>query len=204
MSLPKRLFILSGPSGAGKTTIIQLLRNNPLVHFARTYTTRPMRLNESETGQYYFVSYDEFAAKIASGEIMEHSNIYGYLYGIPSDLFDTIPKDKPCAFVDVDPNAYHFLRERFPNQCVGIFIARSLKQIRKNVVSRIETQNCDKHEIETRISIAYERIRLAPGFDYLVINQEGELEVTSAQINAIITAETLRMPPNIDLMKMLE
>lgn len=203
-ALTKQLLVIFGPSGVGKTTIMQQLRENPLIYSAKTYTTRPMRSDEYDVEQYYFIHDEEFRQKVISREIMQYSSIYNYLYGIPSNLLNSVPNDKHFVLLDVDINGYQFLRVRFPHQCIGIFIAMPLTQMYQNIINGMGSKNYDEHELQKRLITAQERLQLAHNFDYLIINQEGNLSETLSSINAIITTETLRMPLDIDLLDFLK
>ncbi|NIT75922.1 MAG: guanylate kinase, partial [Thermoplasmata archaeon] len=79
-----RLYVLSGPSGAGKTTIVRaLLRRIEDLEFSVSCTTRPPRPGEREGEDYHFISEEQFAALAATGEFLEHASVYGYRYGTP-------------------------------------------------------------------------------------------------------------------------
>jgi guanylate kinase len=198
----KRLLVIAGPSGVGKATVTrELLRRNPLIHRARTFTTRSPRPGELEAGQYYFVSREEFEAKFATGEIMERTEVYGTgdLYGMPANLLTSAPPDKPFVLAEVDANGKDFLEERFPEQCVSIFITAPPHLLRQRIINRARAEGRAPQALAARLEKAREHIRRAATFDYLVINEEGRLEETVVQIEAIILAERLRVPPGLDL-----
>ena len=198
----RRLLVIAGPSGVGKDTVTRaLLDRNPLVFRAKTYTTRKPRAGEREAGQYYFVSRAEFEAKYATGEIMERTEVYGTgdLYGMPADLLSAAPGDKAFVLAEVDVNGKDFLVERFPGQCVTVFLTAPPHVLRQRIISRAQEEGRAPQDLEARLEKAREHMRRAATFDYLVINEEGQLEATIAAIEAIVLAERLRMPPDLDL-----
>lgn len=197
----KRLLVIVGPSGVGKASITQALVDNPLIHRAQTYTTRPPRPGEEEVGQYRFVSREEFEEKYESGDIMERAEVYGtgHLYGMPADLLESAPEAKPFVLAEVDVQGAEFLRKRFPDKCVQIFITAPPADLRKRIVNRARAGGRDPQDLNARLEKAREHMRRAKEFDYLVFNEEGRLDEAIAHTEAIITAERLRVPPNLDL-----
>ncbi len=198
----KRLLIIAGPSGVGKATVTQeLLRRNPFIYRAKTFTTREPRSGEVEAGQYYFVTREEFEAKFASGEIMERTEVYGTgdWYGIPANLLSAAPPDKLFVLIEVDINGKNFLEARFPGRCTAIFITAPPAVLRERILHRAHEEGHDPQDLEARLAKAREHMRSASKFDYLIINDEDRLDETVAEIEAIITGERLRIPRDLDL-----
>jgi guanylate kinase len=195
------LLVIVGPSGVGKATITHAILENPLIHRAQTYTTRPPRPGEEAAGQYHFVSREVFEAKFASGEIMERTEVYGtgHLYGMPADLLSAAPPEKLFVLAEVDVNGADFLRERFPGACVTIFVTAPPDKLRQRIIARAEEEGRAPQDLEARLEKAREHMRRAADFDYLVINREGRLDDAIADVEAIIRAEVLRVPPGLDL-----
>lgn len=199
---PPWLLVIAGPSGVGKDTVTrELLRRNPTIHRAKTYTTRPPRPGEAEAGQYVFISREEFEARFASGEIMERTEVYGtgHLYGMPANLLSAAPPGKRFVLVEVDVNGKDFLVERFPGRCINIFITAPPDVLRQRIISRAHGEDPDPHDLEARLAKAREHMRRAVSFDYLIINDEGRLTETVTEIEAILMAERLRIRPGLDL-----
>ncbi|MBN1285538.1 MAG: guanylate kinase [Anaerolineae bacterium] len=197
----KRLLVLAGPSGVGKASITQALLKRPFIHRAMTYTTRPPRPGEAEAGQYHFVSRAEFETKFASGEIMERAEVYGtgHFYGMPANLLSAAPPGKLFVLAEVDVNGADFLRVRFPGACVSVFITAPPADLHRRIVSRARSEGRAPEDLEARLEKARDHMRRAKDFDYVVFNEEGRLEQAVAHVEAIITAERLRVPPDMDL-----
>ncbi|MCZ7545230.1 MAG: hypothetical protein M5R40_17655 [Anaerolineae bacterium] len=200
---PRRaLLIIAGPSGVGKASVTEaLLRRNPFIHRAMTFTTRAPRPGEVEKGQYHFVTPEAFEAKFASGEIMERTEVYGTgdLYGMPADLLSGAPPDKPWVLTEVDANGKVFLEQRFPGQCVSIFVTASPQILRHRILQRAHDEGHSLEDLETRLAKAREHMRSAAVFDYLILNEEDRLDEAVAAIETIIAAERLRIPAGFDL-----
>jgi guanylate kinase len=194
----KRIFAICGPSGVGKTTILSEISKHPLVLISKTFTTRPKR-NEESDSQYFFITRDEFEAKYFAGEIIEKENIYGYFYGLPSNLLlDVTPNDKPFIFLDVDVNGMRLLRKRYPDQCIAIFITLPINQLKMRLIER----GLD-NDVDIRLEIAKQRMKFINEFDYLIINQNGMLSSSIETIEAIIKAEAVKVNGRIDYLSEL-
>jgi guanylate kinase len=209
-SLPRLLFVLVGPSGVGKNTIIRkLLTNNPRMDRIRTYTTRPARKDEIQGDQYHFVSYDEFRELALAGRLMEADasiqghDVYGLgaLYSMPENLFEEISPSKHLVIAEVDIYGMRRLRGRFPD-CVTIFVSAPPDVLRQHIRERPD-DHMDQESLDQRMNTAREQIRAAGEFDYLVFNEDDRLEETVRLIEAIVLAERARVRDGIDLQKII-
>ncbi len=200
--IPIRLLILVGPSGVGKGTITErLLAEVPFLHRASTYTTRKPRPGEIEKGQYRFVSEEEFWEKVRSGEIMEHTEVYGTgtLYGMPADLIENVPPGKHVVLAEVDPNGRRFLIERYPKRCFSVFITAPPDVLIERIRHRAGQEGSDEDELRARLTTARQQVKEAGTYDYIVFNEEGRLDETVEAIKAIILAERHRPFPGLDM-----
>lgn len=204
--LPKLLFVLVGPSGVGKNTIIRnLLTNNPYLGRVRTYTTRHPRQDEVPDEQYHFVSYEEFRSLAQTGKLMEADaahpghDVYGEgaLYSMPEDLFGEIPPEKHLVIAEVDIQGMRLLRQRIPD-CVTIFISAPPLDLEQRIRERPD-EHMDAASLALRMQTAREQFRAAGEFDYLVFNEDKHLGSTVAVIEAIVAAERSRLRYGIDL-----
>jgi guanylate kinase len=206
-SLPRRLFVLAGPSGVGKNTIIKRLLTNHPRHAdrVRTYTTRSPRPHEVPGVQYHFVSAEEFRALALAGKLMEANadtvghDVYGLgdLYSMPSDIFENIPPEKHLVLAEVDIYGMRLLKERYAD-CVTIFITAPPLSLLERIRERPD-DHMDAEALSHRMQTAREQIRAAKEFDYIVFNQEDQLDATVAAIETIIAAERSRVLPGLDL-----
>jgi guanylate kinase len=209
-ALPRLLFVLVGPSGVGKNTIIRkLLTNNPYMDRIRTYTTRAARKDEIQGDQYHFVSHEEFRRLALAGELMEADasiaghDVYGLgsLYSMPKDLFAEIASDKHLVIAEVDIHGMRRLRALIPD-CVTIFVFATPVDLQQHILERPD-DHMDQASLVQRMSTAREQIRSAGEFDYLVFNEDDRLEDTVRLVEAIILAERARVRHGIDLQKII-
>lgn len=205
--IPRRLFVLAGPSGVGKNTIIKRLLTNHSRYVDRvcTYTTRSPRPHEVPDMQYHFISAESFRALALAGKLMEADantagrDVYGLgaLYSMPSDLFEGIPPEKHLVIAEVDIHGMRLLKKRYPD-CVTIFITAPPLSLLQRIRERPDDL-MDAEVLSHRMQTAHEQIRAAKEFDYIVFNQEGQLDATIAAIETIIAAERSRVLPGFDL-----
>jgi guanylate kinase len=206
-SLSRRLFVLAGPSGVGKNTIIKRILTNHS-HYAervRTYTTRSRRPHEVSGIQYHFISAEEFHTLALAGKLMEADantagqDVYGLgdLYSMPADIFEGIPPEKHLVIAEVDIHGMRLLKSRYPD-CVTIFITAPPISLLQRIRERPD-DHMDADVLSHRMQTAREQIRAAKEFDYIVFNQEDELDTTVAAIETIIAAERNRVLPGVDL-----
>lgn len=177
------LFVVTGPSGSGKGTVMRAIINafRDMVKIA-TYTTRPPRSNEENGFDYHFVSEVEFLAKVASGEIAEHEQVYkDHYYGSPS--FD--PHKGPDKVMELDYKGM-FKYQRITKRMVSIFVAPPSME---EMVARI-TRRSNELNIENRIKNALEQMQYVEHYDYVILNDRVEDACTEAV--AIVQAERCR------------
>jgi len=206
--LPKQLFVIAGPSGVGKNTIIKrLLANHPdLACRIRTYTTREPRDDEVSGEQYFFVSYDEFRRLAEEGKLLEADtareghNVYGNkdLYSMPADALGSTDPEKHLVIAEVDIYGTRLLRTLYPD-CVTIFITAPPAMLLERLRGR-EGERMSREEMARRIDTAREQVRAAKEYDYIVFNAtQGDVAEVVAAIEAIIYAARMRVRLGADL-----
>jgi guanylate kinase len=187
------IIIVSGPSGVGKDAVIAKMKHlgRPL-YYAVTATTRPQRAGESDGLDYHFLSKREFQGMIHRGELLEWANVYGNLYGVPKQEVEKALAQGLEVIIKVDVQGAATLKRILP-QAVFIFLAPpSFDELEK----RLKQRNTEStKEFKLRIDAAAEEMKSLPMFDYVVINQQDRVDLTIAQIDAIITAERCRVKP---------
>ncbi len=188
MKLDKQglLIVISGPSGVGKGTVRKALfeRKGHDLDYSVSMTTRAPREGEVNGVDYYFVSKEEFLEQIKKGNLLEHAEFVGNMYGTPKDKVEEKLK-KGCEVVlEIEVNGAMQVREKMPN-AVFIFIAPpSLKALEERLITR----GTERGEvIKERLEKAKREIKLATSYDYIVINDE--VKNASDRIMAIIRAE---------------
>lgn len=165
-----KLVIISAPSGAGKTTIVRhLLESGLNLAFSVSATTRPIRSNEEEGKDYYFMSVEIFRERISRGEFVEWEEVYkDHLYGTLKSEIERIWNNGNHVLFDVDVQGGINLKKLFGDEAVSLFIMPpSLEELEKRLVKRAT----DKPEkIRMRLEKAAEEMKMAGEFDHIIIN----------------------------------
>ncbi|MFY9235186.1 MAG: hypothetical protein WAO58_12095 [Fimbriimonadaceae bacterium] len=179
------LFVISGPSGAGKGTLLERLSQGDLgLSRVRTYTTRPPRTNETEA-DYAFISREEFFGHVESGEIWEHTRTYGdHYYGSPVRLLQD--EGGSHLLTEVEVKGMLRLREFSARRVVSIFV---LPPSIEELGARIEKRHAEVNS-QARIDKALDQIGYASAYDYILLNKD--MEEFLARAETIARAELLR------------
>ena len=187
-----RVFVISGPSGVGKDTVKNRLRESRFpLGFCVTATTRPAREGEVHGRDYFFLTEDEFMAKLDRGEFIEHAINHGkHWYGIPIEGLRAGMRTGDDVLVTPDVKGAATLRALIP-QAISIFLApANLEELRR----RIEDPKSGRLEdLEQRMRTASAEMRRMGEFDYVVVNENDKLPESVKAVKAIITAERLRV-----------
>ena len=172
-NFPKKglAIILSAPSGGGKSSIARALlaRDTTLVR-SISATTRKPRPGDIDGKDYFFKSKNDFLKMISEGKLLEYSEIYDNLYGIPKDFVEAQLHQGHELIFDIDTQGAQKLKTILPNSVVSIFILPpSIDELRK----RLEARNQDSpEEIDLRINLAIKEIEQAKNYDYVVVNND--------------------------------
>jgi guanylate kinase len=169
-----KLVIISAPSGAGKTTIVNhLLRKGLNLEFSVSATTRAPRGKEKNGKEYYFISAEDFREKIKKNEFTEWQEVYkDQFYGTLKSEIERIWADKKHVIFDVDVKGGINLKNIFGNKAISVFIMPpSVKEIENRLINRATD---DRSKIKVRVEKAIEEIKLANNFDHIVINNNLE------------------------------
>lgn len=183
------LFVISAPSGAGKTSLVsEMLRQDSRLGVSVSHTTRPMREGEQDGVNYHFVRRDEFEAMIGRGDFLEHADVFGNYYGTSQVwVRETLAKGQD-VILEIDWQGAEQVRRLLP-ECLSIFIVPpSAEVLRQRLVGR----GTDAPDVvERRLSEAEEECRHAVEFDYLVVNDD--FDVALADLLAIVRSRRLTM-----------
>jgi len=178
-----RIFIVSGPSGAGKDTIVNNLNlaNYNLQKIA-TYTTRKPRINEKEGKPYYFVTKKQFKNLIKQDKIVEYNFYNGNYYGTSKKDIENTLKNGKNALLTIDVNGALNIKKRYPNSFL-IFINSKLSDIKR----RLEKRGQNTHdEIEERLKTAKKELQHVKCYDYIIQNPEGHPEKAIEELQGYI------------------
>ena len=178
------LFIVSAPSGAGKTTILkQVLSRLPAVSFSVSHTTRPPRPGEVNGKDYFFVSVDQFTALLQDGDFLEWAEVHGNLYGTSGWAVTAQLERGQDLILDIDVQGAGQLQDRRQElEATFIFIAPpSLAELERRLRGR-KTESAET--IALRLQNARQELAAADRYDYVIINDD--LEQAKAMLTAII------------------
>ena len=179
------LFIVSGPSGAGKTTLYKaVISMLPNLKHSVSYTTRPPRPGEVDDRDYTFVSRDEFMAMIDKGEFVERAEIHGKLYGTSKKRLDEIVNSGVDAILDIDIQGAVQLREKYKGGIYIFILPPSLEILKERLRKRLVNS---KEEIEKRLKVAVEEIKKYREYDYVIVNKV--FEEALKELEAIIISQ---------------
>ena len=183
------MFILSSPSGAGKTTISRrLLAHDADIRLSVSVTTRPIRPGEVDGQDYHFVAQDEFDRMAESSEFLEWAHVFGNSYGTPSaQIGEGLIAGQDFLF-DIDWQGTQQLYQRAGEDVVRVFLLPpSLDELRRRLTSR-GTDSADV--IAARMERAQAEISHWDGYDYVVVNDD--VDECFARVVQILAAERLR------------
>jgi guanylate kinase len=195
------LIILSSPSGAGKSTLSRrLLELDPDVRFSISATTRPPRPGEQEGRDYFFRSRREFEAMVAAGEMLEHAEVFGNLYGTPRAPIEAAIEQGRDVLFDVDWQGGQQIRSSSLREAaVSIFI---LPPSIAALEARLHARGQDSPDVVMRrMATARDEISHWAEYDYVLVNET--LAKSEDELRAIIKAERLRRDRRSDLVDLV-
>ena len=189
------LIVISGCSGAGKDTVLSRIKELGYpFYYTVTCTTRPQRAEEKQGIDYHFVPSERFEEMIKKGELLEWAKVYGHWYGVPKQEVKEALDAGRDVIVKVDVQGAATIRNILPEAILIFLMPPSMEELRERLRRRHTEANTN---LELRLKAAQEEMKSLPLFDYVVINQEGEIDTAVSQIKAIITAEKCRAKPRV-------
>jgi len=185
------LIVISGPSGVGKDSIVQRMKERAFpFHFVVTATTRGRRENESHGSDYWFVSKDEFARMIEENELIEYAIVYGDYKGIPKwEVRDALASGQD-VIMRVDVQGAETVRRLAPEALLIFITCESEDELERRLHER-KTETADS--LALRIATARKELQRIEAFDYVIVNQDFRLDDTVDKVRAIISAEHLKV-----------
>ncbi len=183
------LLILSSPSGAGKSTLSRMLMAwDPTMRFSVSATTRAPRPGEVEGREYYFRSRADFEAMVTSGEMLEHAEVFGNLYGSPRGPVLAAMEAGTDTVFDIDWQGGQQIAQAMRGDVVSVFILPpSIAELDRRLRTRAQDSDA---VIAGRMAKSRDEISHWAEYDYVLINDD--LDQTFARLQAILTAERLR------------
>jgi len=183
------MFVLSSPSGAGKTTLARELMSKVAgLQMSVSVTTRPMRPGEVEGKDYFFIDKPRFDAMVKNNELLEHAPVFDHFYGTPRAPVEAALSAGRDVLFDIDWQGTQQLREKARQDVVSVFI---LPPSATDLEKRLHTRAQDSDAvIRGRMSRASHEMSHWAEYDYIVINRS--VEEAFAEVQAILKAERLR------------
>ena len=202
MSPPKgKLFILSAPSGAGKTTLARrVMEVHPDLRVATSYTTRERRSGEIEGVDYFFLDHEEFETLLEADEFLEHAEVFGNCYGTGRGQVEALLDRGHNVLLEIDWQGARQVRAKQPDCCSILILPPSISELEGRLRGR-ETDSEDV--IRRRLGEAVDDISHWQEFDHVVINDDLDTAVTTLN-DVMINDGTDTMTSNPELRRRIE
>ena len=186
------MYVMSSPSGAGKTTITRaLLKNNEDVTISTSVTTRPRRAGEVHGQDYFFVSIDEFREMVDNGEMLEHAKVFGNYYGTPKKAVEGALAQGNDVIFDIDWQGTQQLCEIAREDVVTVFILPpSRSELEKRLRARSRDTRETEEQIRQRMAKAADEMSHYMEYDYVILNNDITEAIDRAQM--ILDVERLK------------
>ena len=183
------LFIVSAPSGAGKTTLVErLAEQTPNLKMSRSYTSRPARAGETDGVDYNFVTRDRFEAMAAAGEFLEWASLYGNLYGTGRADTERLLADGHDVVLVIDVQGARKVRASGLKTTTVFVMPPSLDVLEQRLRGRSKDS---EPEIQRRLQVARDEVSAFSEYDYVVVNDEVTAAVDG--LRSIVIAERARL-----------
>jgi guanylate kinase len=188
---PGLLFVVSGPSGAGKDTLVDALRARmPRVRYSVSATTREPRPGERHGEHYFFVTPQEFESRRAAGGFLEWREYNQSLYGTPRDFVEKTLAEGYDLIMKPEVNGALAVKSAYPDAVLIFLLPDKFSHLRERLLAR-RTEKIE--EIARRLEIAHQEVRYIREFDYIVINEQQRSEDAVQDLQSVLQAERFRI-----------
>ncbi len=188
---PGLLFVISGPSGAGKDTLVEaLVQRMPRLRYSISATTRDPRAGERDGEHYFFLTRQEFERRLAAGALLETKEYGGNLYGTPRDYIERSLAEGDDVILKPEVNGALAVKAAYPDAVLIFVVPDRFSHLRERLLARRTETNA---EIARRLEIGHQEMAFVRKFDYLLINEQDRHEEAVRDLQAILHAERFRI-----------
>jgi guanylate kinase len=189
------LFVISGPSGTGKGTVVKHLLKTGSFFFSVSATTRAPRAEDKDGVTYHFITREEFRNKIDSGEMLEYAEFSGNLYGTPKFAVESALAEGKNVILEIETLGALQVREKMPEAVLIFILPPDMETLRARLVGRgSETPEA----VELRLAQVRREVALLDRYDYAVVNEDGKAEEAAENIMRIAYTEKMRASRNLE------
>ncbi len=197
------IFIVSGPSGVGKGTVVKkILEKEENIFLSVSCTTRQPREGEKEGENYYYISKEEFEKRIEEGYFIEWERYVDNYYGTPKAPLIKAVKEGKNSILEIEVKGAFKAKESYPD-AVLVFVAPPENgELKRRIMKRDEGNPVAIASLDKRIKRAKEEYEFIKDYDYIIVNDD--VEECTVRLNDIIRAESMRVKNNKDIIKKLK
>lgn len=195
-----KLFIISAPSGAGKTSLARaLIANVSEAKMSISHTTRPRRSGETDGVDYFFVSQPEFLSMVDQGTFLEHAEVYGNFYGTSRTAVEDMLAQGTHVLLDIDWQGARLVREQMPEAVSISILPPSVRELER----RLRSRGSDSEDvIQSRMRQAYDEMQHSDEADFRVLNDDFNQALND--LTLILNGESDKLRPlDVDLQSLL-
>ncbi len=188
MSTPGLLIVISGPSGAGKGTLCNLIKKEfPSIYYSISATTRNPRQGETQGVDYLFMSREEFLTLKENNGLLEWAEVYGNFYGTPKSMVEENIASGKDVILEIDIQGALHIKKQYPEGVFIFIVPPSIGELKRRIERR--GQNSPE-DISRRLKSAQTELAYVSEYDYVIVNDK--IETAIAKLKSIITAEKCR------------
>ncbi len=195
-----KVFVVSGPSGVGKGSLVKEVMKLRQMHLSISYTSREPRHNEEKSKNYHFISKDEFKRMLSENAFAEHAKVYGNYYGTPKAELEEILSSGRDVLLEIEMKGAGQIKKMGQDAVLIFILPPNLEVLAQRLRSRAtETEEA----VAQRLGATMAELKHLCDYDYFLVNRD--LKKTAEELNAIIEAQRHRISPElIDYLERLE